>query len=224
MVFGIRAATSNTLYQNNNQSQSRVDFAPLSHVIGGSTIGASFEGNPTPLETSFGRSRRRQPSSSNSMISSVTLNGWSYHGPVFDDKGNKLNWLLIRLKLLVSGLSRTPFKFIYYMFNSTFINHQHSLSYKISAVRSISEFITVNSINNFRHPKLSKEKSRNGCRLGLDTWADTGCTGKYDYVEEFIIGRQLRPWASHHLQGNFRTWPTHMWYMHMIMRMDQFYS
>ena len=91
MVSAIRAATSNTLYHNNNQSQSRVDFAPLPHVIEGSTIGVSVEGNPTPLGNSFGRSGRRQPSSSNSTISSVTLNGRSYHGPVFDDKGNQLN-------------------------------------------------------------------------------------------------------------------------------------
>ena len=91
MVSAMRAATSNTSYYNNNQSQSRVEFAPLPHVIEGSTIGASVEGSPTPLGTSFGESGRRQPPSSNSTISSVTLNGRSHHGPVFDDKENKLN-------------------------------------------------------------------------------------------------------------------------------------
>ena len=91
MVSAITAAISNTSYYNNNHSQSRVEFAPLPHIIDGSTTGASVEGNPTPLGTSFGRSERHQPHSSNSTISSITLNGRSYHGLVFNDKGNKLN-------------------------------------------------------------------------------------------------------------------------------------
>ena len=91
MVSAIRAATSNTSYDNNTHNQSRVEFAPLPHVIDESTSRALGESNRTPLGTSFGRSWRRQPPSSNSTISSVTLNGRSYHGPVFDNKGNKLN-------------------------------------------------------------------------------------------------------------------------------------
>ena len=91
MVSAIRAATSNTSYDNHTYNQSRVGFASLPHVIDKSTNVASVEGDCTPLVTSFGRSGRRQPSSSNSIISSVTLNGILYHGPVFDDKGNKLN-------------------------------------------------------------------------------------------------------------------------------------
>ena len=91
MISAIRAATFGNSHQRNHQSQNRVDFAPLPHVIEGSSNGISPEGAPTPSGTSFGCSGRRQPSSSNSTISSVTLNGRSYHGPVFDDKGNKLN-------------------------------------------------------------------------------------------------------------------------------------
>ena len=71
------------------------------------------------------------------------------------------------------------------------MNYKYPLSHKISTVRSIREFNTVNSINNFRHPKLSKEEPRNGCRLGLETWADTGCVGKHAYVEELIIGKTV---------------------------------
>ena len=77
------------------------------------------------------------------------------------------------------------------MLKTTFMNYKYSLTYKISTVRSIREFNTVNSINNFRHPKLSKEELRNGCKLGLETWADTGCAGKHAYVEEFIIGKMV---------------------------------
>ena len=77
------------------------------------------------------------------------------------------------------------------MFSSTFKNYQFSLPYKILSVRSIREFNTVSSINDFRHPKLSREELRNGCKLGLDTWADIGCEGKHAYVEEFIIGKTV---------------------------------
>ena len=38
---------------------------------------------------------------------------------------------------------------------------------------------------------MTKEELRNGCRLGLHTWADTGCAGKHAYVEEFIIGKTV---------------------------------
>ena len=77
------------------------------------------------------------------------------------------------------------------MFNSTFKNNRYSPSHKISTVRSIREFSTVSSINNFRHPKLSNTELRNGCKLGLDTWADTGCSGKHAYVEVFFIGKKV---------------------------------
>ena len=63
------------------------------------------------------------------------------------------------------------------MFNSILKDHKYSLSHKISTIRSIREFNTVGTINNFRHPKLNKKELRNGCKLGLDTWADTGCSG-----------------------------------------------
>ena len=38
---------------------------------------------------------------------------------------------------------------------------------------------------------LTKEELRNGCRLGLDTWAETGCAGKHAYIEEFMIGKTV---------------------------------
>ena len=45
--------------------------------------------------------------------------------------------------------------------------------------------------DNFRHPILTENEHNNGCRLGLDTWADTSCAGKHAYVEEFIEGRSV---------------------------------
>ena len=91
MVSAIRAATSNISYDNHAHNQSRVGFASPPHVIGESRNRALGEGDSTQLGTSFGRSGRYQPSSSNSTISSVTLNGRSYNGSIFDKKGNKLN-------------------------------------------------------------------------------------------------------------------------------------
>ena len=38
----------------------------------------------------------------------------------------------------------------------------------------------------FRHLSLSEEEFKSWCRLGLDSWADTGCPGKHAYVDEFV--------------------------------------
>ena len=67
--------------------------------------------------------------------------------------------------------------------------YKYPLSHKLLKVSSIREFNTVNSIDNFKHPRFNKEELRNGCNLRLDTWADIGCAGKHAYVEEFIIGK-----------------------------------
>ena len=47
------------------------------------------------------------------------------------------------------------------------------------------------SYNSFKHPELSAEELRLGCKLGLDSWADTGCSGRHAYVEEFVIGKTV---------------------------------
>ena len=41
----------------------------------------------------------------------------------------------------------------------------------------------------FHHHKLSKADLLKGCRLGIDSWANTGCAGENAYAEEFISGR-----------------------------------
>ena len=47
------------------------------------------------------------------------------------------------------------------------------------------------NMSSFRHPKLSEEDHTNGCKLGIDTWADTCCAGKHAFVEEFIVGKTV---------------------------------
>ncbi len=47
------------------------------------------------------------------------------------------------------------------------------------------------SSSDFRHPTLTPDEMRNGCRLGIDTWADTSCAGKHAHVIEFVEGRSV---------------------------------
>ena len=91
MVSTIGAAASNASYSNHAHTQGRVGFSSPPHVIGESITAVTDDASTAQLGTSFGRSGKRYTSSSNSTISSVTLNGRSYHGPVFDEKGNELN-------------------------------------------------------------------------------------------------------------------------------------
>ena len=91
-------------------------------------------------------------------------------------------------------------------------NDIHTPSYKILAVRSISGFSTVNSSNNFKHPKLRKEELRNGCRLGLNTWADTAYSGKHAYVEEFLIGKIVTAMGSSSSLGKLNNLAAHVLY------------
>ena len=91
MVSTIGAAASNTSYNNQAHTQSRVGFSSSPHVVGESITTVNDDAGTVQLGTSFGRPGKRHTSSSNSTISSVTCNGRTYHGPVFDERGNRLN-------------------------------------------------------------------------------------------------------------------------------------
>ena len=95
LVSIIRTATFSTSYDNQAHNQIKVGFTSHPHVIGESINGISGDSSSSQLGSSFGRSGRRRPSYSNLTISLVTVNGRSYHGPIFDEKGNQPNWLLI---------------------------------------------------------------------------------------------------------------------------------
>ena len=47
------------------------------------------------------------------------------------------------------------------------------------------------STSNFRHPILTDEEAHLGCRLGIDSWADTSCAGRHAHVLEFVEGRTV---------------------------------
>ena len=47
------------------------------------------------------------------------------------------------------------------------------------------------SQHKFHHPPLTDHEYRHGCRLGIDSWADTSCAGRHAHVLEFIEGRSV---------------------------------
>ena len=51
----------------------------------------------------------------------------------------------------------------------------------------------------FRHPTLSATEMQNGCKLGLDSWADTSCSGRHCHVMEFVEGKTVpaKGFANH---------------------------
>ena len=71
--------------------------------------------------------------------------------------------------------------------------------------KTIREVKTDYSYNTFRHPKLLKEELRLGCKLGLDSWADTGCAGKHAHVEEFVLGKTVTVTGFSSLLGKLTT-------------------
>ena len=58
-------------------------------------------------------------------------------------------------------------------------------------LKTIRKVKTDYSYNTFRHPELLKEELGLGCKLGLESWADTGCAGKHAHVEEVVLGKTV---------------------------------
>ena len=63
---------------------------------------------------------------------------------------------------------------------------------QVSTVSSrISKASSKFNYETFRHPILTEEEHVGGCKLGIDSYADTSCTGKHCYVEEFVEGKTV---------------------------------
>ena len=66
---------------------------------------------------------------------------------------------------------------------------------------------TVNRVvfntTTFTHPRLSEEEMRNGCRIGIDSFADTCVAGKHAHVIDFIKGKEIsaKAWDGHKTQN-----------------------
>ena len=51
---------------------------------------------------------------------------------------------------------------------------------------SISKAVTNSNAGTFRHQLLSDTEHVEGCKLGIDSWADTCCAGKHAFFQAFI--------------------------------------
>ena len=77
-----------------------------------------------------------------------------------------------------------------------YINSKFSVSTRVFQIRALVTRIAKAStqsfdIDSFRHPTLSNKEHLDGCKLGIDSWADTCCAGKHAYVEEFVEGKTV---------------------------------
>jgi hypothetical protein len=59
--------------------------------------------------------------------------------------------------------------------------------------------ISKTSSETFKHPKLSTYEMKKGCKLGIDSYADTSCSGRHAHVIEFIEGKEItaKAWDNH---------------------------
>lgn len=81
-------------------------------------------------------------------------------------------------------------------------------AYHVSSIRStIARTKTSFDIDTFLHPPLSDAELNNGAKLGLDSWADTGCAGRHVFVEEFIDGTSVNASGFSHSLGTLKNLP-----------------
>jgi len=79
---------------------------------------------------------------------------------------------------------------------------------RINTIRStIAKTRTGFDINSFRYPSLSDTELNAGAKLGLDSWADTGCAGRHAYVEEFIEGTSVNASGFSQSLGTIKNLP-----------------
>ena len=71
----------------------------------------------------------------------------------------------------------------------------------------IAKAVTESYADSFRHPKLSTAEHNEGCKLGIDSWADTCCAGKHAYVEEFIEGKTVTATGFTSSLGSIKSLP-----------------
>ena len=62
----------------------------------------------------------------------------------------------------------------------------------------IAKDITNSNAGTFCHPILSDIEHVEGCKLGIDFWADTCCAIKHAFFEEFIVGKNVTVLDLHH--------------------------
>ena len=70
----------------------------------------------------------------------------------------------------------------------------HSVIHSTTPVCKISS-----TYHNFRHPVLSQAEMQQGCKLGIDSYADTSCAGRHSHVISFVEGKEItaKAWNNH---------------------------
>ena len=91
LISTIKAAKTNFESSHPAHGQNNFNSSGPPHLIGGSVSGTNDITNSVQVGNSFRWPGKRYLSTSNSPISSVTLNGKSYHDPIFVKRGNMLN-------------------------------------------------------------------------------------------------------------------------------------
>ena len=90
VVSTIRAAGTCTAHHGKTYEQESISLPPSPHLVVDSINGTKVTVDSVHMGSTFGRTGKRYPPSNISTISSVTVNGKSYKGPIFDKRGNRL--------------------------------------------------------------------------------------------------------------------------------------
>ena len=136
---------------------------------------------------SFGCQGTRHQRSDNS-VSSVSINRRPYNRPIYDDKLKFLTWTLGQMMLI--------------LFVAVVWNSKKQCSWPTRMLDSLR--LVIYSTNHhkkskyFWHTSLSEEEIKSGWKLGLDSWADTGWSGKHDYVDDFLGQECQYNWINMH--------------------------
>jgi hypothetical protein len=83
-------------------------------------------------------------------------------------------------------------KFYYYISEYNPFSFEYDDTRHINTLLSVTfNSANVSSSNTYRRIDLSEYDLNNGCKLGLDTWADTSCVGKHAHIDSYIEGRTV---------------------------------
>ena len=90
---------------------------------------------------------------------------------------------------------QTLFQYLLDLLSTLFFNPKPFIHRQISFITSSSQqTCKINSLSSSYYidkVSLSHDELKLGCKIGLDSWADTCCAGKHAYVDSFIEGKTV---------------------------------
>ena len=60
-----------------------------------------------------------------------------------------------------------------------------------SMFSSLFRVVNIASSRTHKHIQLSKKEMSEGCKLGLDSWADTSCVGRHAHIDTYVDGKSV---------------------------------